>query len=95
MDNKRFHITIKDNEKDELLLDIDAVAIVGGVSDGDNGSYQLGFTSCNAINIGIAISECDEARNKLVKANPEILLAQTLFGAFKIIKETEGDSNNE
>ena len=56
--DKRFHITIKDNQTGTIEVDCDTDCIIGAYHDeqGDSdGSVLCGYTDCNAVTLGKTI----------------------------------------
>ena len=47
---EKFHITIKNNETEETIIDIDTSAIIGSVDDGES-TRVLCFTDCDGLSL--------------------------------------------
>lgn len=90
---KRFHITIKNNEIGETLLDLDTNAIVAGILD-DDGSFSIGHTHCNADGLLSTICSAEKAINQLLKKHPQLLLLKMLTETEEATDETTETTEN-
>ena len=72
-----FKVTITNNETGAVLVNEEnAVAIVGAIGNGQ-GNRSIGFTACDAISIGSAISEAEDVISQL-KTDPRVKLVLEL-----------------
>ena len=83
---KRFHITIKNNETGEILNDIDTSCLIGAIDIGE-GNTSIAFTHCNAISLVTTILAAKKAINNIYERNPHIKLLEMAYHASENRKE--------
>ena len=88
---KKFHIVIKDNETNKILVDEDRDAILGACSSDDDGDVQgIGFTICTGATL---LSMYDTLFQVMKKASGKKQVIWHL--AISQMLEKELESNNE
>lgn len=72
-----YKVTVTNNENGKVLIDEEnAVAIVGAIGN-EQGTRSIGFTACNAISLGDAISAAEDVISQL-KTEPRVKLVLEL-----------------
>ena len=84
-----FKITITDNTDGKVLVNEEnAIAIIGAIANGKN-IRNIGFISCNAVNLEKTINEAEEVISKIKNEHPEVEVLSNLRGIFKKVKDED------
>lgn len=87
-ENKRFHITIKDNETGEIKIEHDANVILGSCVLNEHQTTTIVAIKGNAYDIAIAMDAVHAAIKQAGEQCPEALLLSLLIGMHDKDKET-------
>lgn len=89
-----FHITVKDNDNGKVLVDLDALCIIGGLNVVERGVAEMCFTSGNMIPDGKAVTAAFIAAEFVLrKLHPtvgEVVLKAVKECTEQTIKDMEG-----
>lgn len=83
---KKFHITIADNETGEIIQEADTCAIVGGYTT-DNGATGILLTHSNVLDHARAVNAAEHAVSDSYQKHPEVKLAALLISAVSTTEE--------
>lgn len=87
----KIHVTIKDNETNEIKDDFDCYAFVGGASVGGGETKAIVALNCDLMDL---VAACDTSRDAIDEALDQNPLAETLYmAARKICVKKRTDTN--
>ena len=65
-----YKVTITDNETGEVLVNEENAVVIVGAIGNEQGTRSIGFTACDAISLGDAISMAENIISKIKNAVP-------------------------
>ena len=88
-----YHITITNNETNEILANDDTNCIIGAYAVED-GTYAIGHTACNGITLLSAVAAAEKTIHKIKEDSPELEMLLKLHELFES-KNPEFDESDD
>lgn len=82
---KKFHITITDNETGRVIQEADTCAIIGGYTNED-GACGMAVVSCGPVDLARAVNAAEAAVDAMYQKNPELKLLTLMTSAESTIE---------
>lgn len=96
MENKaKFHVTITDNETNEVLHDCDTQVVLATIDEDENNIQCIAFTNCDTLTLISAIDSLEGLKKKVLDDNPSLKMAFELKDFLHKLKEAIGGKEDE
>lgn len=96
MENKaKFHVTITNNETNEVLHDCDTQVVLASLSGDENSIQCITFTHCDTVTLVSVIDSLETIKRNVLDDNPSLKMAFELKDLLDKLKEAIGGKEDE